>query len=177
MTTVPDRVTWSIPEGDVTITGVAAPSTTSFVSCDYYGQGPDQGVNSAYCVCSGPTFAPLTNTVVSPPNSCAYRALPTNTVVVTTMTEITTNTAMCSACTAVGQTEICTSLPNRTPVPTTTTTTSIASASKTSATCQITGWAEISEVAGGGSEGQVREVSLCFQNQGLIYLYPTGASI
>jgi hypothetical protein len=174
MTTVTDSVTWTIPEGDVTITGGAAPSTTSFVSCDYYGQDPDQGVDSAYCVCSGSTFAPLTNTVASPPNSCAYTALPTNTVVVTTMTEITTNTAICSACTAVGQTETCTSIPNCTPVPTTTT---VTSASKTSATCQITGWADISEVVGGGSEDQVKEVSLRFEIQRLIYLFPTGGSL
>jgi hypothetical protein len=57
-----------------------------------YGEDPDMGVNTEYCVVSsGSTFPPVTNTVVTPANSCAYTTLPTNTVVVTTMTEITTN--------------------------------------------------------------------------------------
>lgn len=134
-----DTLTWTIPAGDSTITGDPASPTTSFISCTFYGEDPDIGVNTEYCVYSRSTFPPVTNTVVTPANSCAYTTLPTNTVVVTTMTEITTNTAICSACTAVGQLETCTSIPNCTPQPMTTSTTS---ASQTSATCQITGWAD-----------------------------------
>ncbi|KAH2847088.1 hypothetical protein KXW08_003740 [Aspergillus fumigatus] len=153
-----NTLTWTIPAGDKTITGDPASPTPSFISCDFYGEDPDRGITSQYCVCSGSTFAPSSNTIVTPPNSCAYTTLPTNTVAVTTLTVTTTDTAICSACTAVGLSETCTSLPNCTPIPatttTTTTTTSKPAPTKTSATCQITGWADLSEVVGSGGPGQ-----------------------
>ncbi|GAQ10044.1 hypothetical protein ALT_7365 [Aspergillus lentulus] len=101
-----DTLTWTIPAGDTALTGDAASPTPSFISCDFYGQDPDQGITSQYCVCSGSTFEPSTNTIVTPANSCAYTTLPTHTIAVTTLTEITTNTAICSACTAVDLSEV-----------------------------------------------------------------------
>lgn len=120
--------TWTPPQGSVTPppTSPSSPSptvppSTSFISCDYYGQDPDQGRTADFCSCSGLTYPPNENTNVNPPNSCAYTALPQDTTSVATNTIITTYADSCQACTFEGQNEQCTSVPNCTPVPPSTT--------------------------------------------------------
>lgn len=90
------------------ITGADAPTavatdTASYIDCDFYGQDPDQGVNTAYCVCSGSTFAPTT-TSADPGNSCAYTAQPTKTYSVGT--QYVTTTSNCEVCTWAGENEV-----------------------------------------------------------------------
>jgi hypothetical protein len=74
----PDFSSPSIPnptDGTPTIT--KPPSLpTDFIDCQHHNQNPGQGIDSAYCVCSGSTFSDSTATWVTPHNSCAYTAKP-----------------------------------------------------------------------------------------------------
>lgn len=87
-----------------------APATTNYLSCSTSNEDPDQGVTSAYCVCSGSTLAQSLNTAVTPANSCAYTILPSSTIAAPIHTIKTTRTGVCSVCTLVGTSETCTSL-------------------------------------------------------------------
>ncbi|KAI1320050.1 hypothetical protein F5Y16DRAFT_417644 [Xylariaceae sp. FL0255] len=84
---------------------VTSPPSTSTISCDIYGQNPDQGITSAYCLCEGSITAPLQLPPSSIPitdedMSCYYTTAPTSTATITRPT--TTWTDACSACTLVG---------------------------------------------------------------------------
>lgn len=147
----PTRLPFTIPAGATTIT--ASDTGPSFISCSFQGQDPDMGINTQYCVCSGSTFSASLNTRVTPVNSCAYTTLPTSTVMITTITEIFTNTAACKVCTAVGMERTCTSISGCIP---STATSKTSTSTASSATCQITGWMDVSQVVGGGGPGQVR---------------------
>lgn len=63
-----------------TYSNSSSPLPTSFASCSHQDEDPDQGINTAYCVCSGSTLKESLNTLITPANSCAYTALPTETV-------------------------------------------------------------------------------------------------
>lgn len=111
-----------------------SPTTTpapSFVTCTFQNEDPDQGIDTTYCVCSGSTFPAKPDTLVTPPNSCAYTTLPTSTIQITTNEIVTTLTAECEVCTLYGDTGYqCSSLEGcALPTPTTTGTTTTTAAS------------------------------------------------
>ncbi len=91
----------------------------TYVSCSTRNQDPDAGITSAYCVCSGSTFPPLTSGTLS----CAYTSpLPASQVTVTTWQVPVTYTNICKVCTIVGGAggylKDCTSLEGCKPAPT-----------------------------------------------------------
>ncbi|GAB7332397.1 hypothetical protein MBLNU13_g04211t3 [Cladosporium sp. NU13] len=70
----------------------AKPSqNTEFISCSHRNQNPGEGINTAYCVCDGSTFAESMNTAVTPHNSCAYTEKPTSTAAIHTGFAATTD--------------------------------------------------------------------------------------
>jgi hypothetical protein len=101
-------------------TTAAPPPSTEFITCSHHNQDPGQGITKAFCVCSGSTFPEVLATQVTPYNSCGYTVMPTITLGGNTL-PASTNTADCSVCTVVGgNNNVCTSLANCTPQPTTT---------------------------------------------------------
>ncbi|RBR20331.1 uncharacterized protein FIESC28_05295 [Fusarium coffeatum] len=85
------------------------PAHTDFIECTHRNQDPGQGINQAYCVCSGSTFAESVATIVTPYNSCGYTTMPTKTIDPSNSLPVSTNTAEC---------KVCTSLTNCVPEPT-----------------------------------------------------------
>lgn len=72
------------------ITNFDSGSTTSappsFATCSTQNPDPDNGIAEGYCVCSGSTFAQLTNAAVTPVNYCAYTTpLPVLTTSISTL--------------------------------------------------------------------------------------------
>lgn len=94
---------------------------TDFIDCRHQNEDPGQGINSAYCVCSGSTFSQSIATWVTPRNSCAYTARPTQTIPGPSGPPKTTDTGACKVCSVVGQNNReCDDLPNCTPTATAT---------------------------------------------------------
>lgn len=97
--------------GSMTTNPVTTPApTTSFITCSHYDEDPDEGVTSAYCVCSSSTFSETVDTSVDPANSCAYTTLPSQTIPPPVQTIVTTVSSICSVCTFVGTDGTCTSI-------------------------------------------------------------------
>jgi hypothetical protein len=101
------------------ITSPPTPAATNFISCSHRNQNPGEGINTAYCVCDGSTFAEKLNTAVTPHNSCAFTQKPTSTAAIQTGFAATTDKDKCTVCTRVGPNQQdCTSMSNCTPKPT-----------------------------------------------------------
>lgn len=92
------------------------PKTTSMPSCSMRNQDPDEGINSAYCVCNGVTLPLLTPTHVTiATQSCEYTAIPTSGHITTKphLGPATTDKKMCQVCTPVVNNEDeCSSIKN-----------------------------------------------------------------
>ncbi|KAF2155198.1 glycoside hydrolase family 18 protein [Myriangium duriaei CBS 260.36] len=115
VTSMPNRPSTTAPPSSTT----HAPNT-NFISCSHRDQNPGEGINTAYCVCSGSTFAESVATIVTPANSCAYTTMPGSTLGQTTGFPASTNTDTCQVCTQIGPNQQdCTTLSNCTPKPTT----------------------------------------------------------
>jgi hypothetical protein len=83
---------------------VCKAKTTSMPSCTMQNEDPDQGINSAHCICEGTTLPLLTTThITAATQSCEYSSIPT-TGIITTKAHLgtaTTNTKICQVCTPV----------------------------------------------------------------------------
>jgi hypothetical protein len=126
-TMVASSIIPATPGSSVMSTFQTAISTASpSFSCSYQGADPDEGVTSAYCVCSqGPSTAtaPLPrnaagDAIPSGTNSCPYTAWPGTAAITptTTLGPASTNIMACQVCSPVVVNEdACTSIPNCTP--------------------------------------------------------------
>ncbi|KAJ5168164.1 uncharacterized protein N7482_003758 [Penicillium canariense] len=97
-------------------TKACKPKTTSKPSCSMKDADPDEGLNSAQCICNGVTLPLLTPThVTMVTQSCDYTAIPTSGHITTTphLGPATTDTKHCQVCTPVVNNEDeCTSIKN-----------------------------------------------------------------
>ena len=113
------------PTGTVSVSGTA-PATAGITpaptaSCTVQNADPDQGINSAYCVCSGSTFPVLSvgTTATGPDASCAYTTLNTASTINPTV-DLPVVTSNCQVCTVAVDSEECTTLDGCTPTATST---------------------------------------------------------
>ena len=70
---------------------------TSFICCSTQQPDPGQNINTGWCVCSGSTFTQQITD--SPPDSCAYTALPKTTYNPSLSSKVETKSDLCQVCT------------------------------------------------------------------------------
>ncbi|KAI0381609.1 hypothetical protein F5Y04DRAFT_280689 [Hypomontagnella monticulosa] len=120
--TVPTTTSDSTSESSVTESSTtdqpasitAAPS----ISCELHNEDPDQGINTAFCLCNSTITLSVLPATKAQSESCAYSTMPGSSAIATVTTQTEIMTVNCLACTIIGgiaDDETCTTVSGCTP--------------------------------------------------------------